>query len=40
MRISFALGDNDDRRNDYIEYAAGEAADPSSRPQLVVEYLD
>jgi hypothetical protein len=38
VRIFFGLDDDDDNKTDYIGYYAGNAADPASRPQLVVTY--
>jgi hypothetical protein len=37
-RVYFALDDNDDKRNDYIGYYAGDSVSPDDRPQLVVTY--
>jgi hypothetical protein len=38
VRIFFLLDDNDNNNADYIGYDAGNAADPASRPQLIVTY--
>ncbi len=37
-RVYFALGDNDDRHNDYIGYYSGDNAGSDNWPQLVVTY--
>lgn len=38
FRVFFLLDDDDDNKTDYIGYYAGDAADPASRPQLIVTY--
>ena len=40
MRIYFDLDDDDDRRDDMVEYFSGDNTDPANHPQLIVEYLD
>ncbi len=40
LRISFALDDNDDSGNDYMQYYTGADTNSTRHPQLVVEYLE
>ena len=38
LRVLFAVDDNNNNRNDYVGYFAGESSTAANRPQLVVTY--
>ena len=40
FRLRFQLDDNDDRGDDYFRFYSGDYPEVSSRPQLIVEYIE
>lgn len=38
LRLQFDLGDDSDRKADFIKFFSGNATDPTKRPQLIIEY--